>query len=301
MNTTTPAPDPTAPAVTPTHEVAATPESLAIRQSSQVASEIKQNAAATTKPEIQNEEGVQETPIPFIEIDMSNTTTVFAQTLEQIRDKGVVAKLDMGNGIVWTINGSTIADEALKDINLSVAVGSENIPADLNGEVTKDSEYVEISLTHDGSFGFDATLTIHLDAGNTGQYGNLYYYNEKTRQMEFLCASVLDENNNVSFLFKHASDYVIVISDEAVTETDKVVSTKTQGVAEGKSSDTSVIAKSNQTPLVIVQVIGVIVVASITIASGIVIIVKRKSKDIFDQEEAELEDEEDDDEFDGFS
>lgn len=261
-------------------------------------------AAATAKPAATDETSGEATPVPVVKIDMSNTSMVYAQTLEQIKEQGIVAELDMGNGIVWSIDGSTISDEGLQDINLEVTVGSQNIPQELVGSIAQDAEYVEISLTHDGAFGFDATLSIDLDNGTPGQYGNLFYYNEATKSMEFLCASVVDENNKVSFVFKHASEYVIVISNEAMqeaakSESDTEVTAETQNAATEKT----VLAQSKESPLVVIQVIVVIVVASIVIGTGILLLIKKRSSDIFDQEEAEEEydGDDDDDEYDGWS
>ena len=68
-----------------------------------------------------------------------------------------------------------------------------------------------MSSTHDGEFGFEATLNINVGTAYSGKYGNLYYFNDGF--LEFIRAAKVDANGNASLAFTHASDYAIVISD----------------------------------------------------------------------------------------
>ena len=65
------------------------------------------------------------------------------------------------------------------DLDLGVNTNTNNIPAEVINQVTKEKNSLQLSLNHNGDFGFTATLTVHLDAKNKGLYANLYYYNPK--------------------------------------------------------------------------------------------------------------------------
>lgn len=57
-------------------------------------------------------------------------------------------------------------------------------------------------------------LSINVDAKNAGLYANLFYYNEKTGELEFICADEIAENGTAELTFTHASDYAIVVDKE---------------------------------------------------------------------------------------
>ncbi|MDE7404715.1 MAG: hypothetical protein K2M81_06370, partial [Lachnospiraceae bacterium] len=45
-------------------------------------------------------------------------------------------------------------------------------------------------------------------------YANLFYYNEMTNAFEFMCATQVSSTGRANYEFRHASDYVIIISDD---------------------------------------------------------------------------------------
>ena len=56
----------------------------------------------------------------------------------------------------------------LKDaIDLGVTVGKSSIPADKIKALAGDNKTIELSLAHDGAFGFDATLRVNVGAENS--------------------------------------------------------------------------------------------------------------------------------------
>lgn len=168
--------------------------------------------SATPKPQTAEDER------PTVEMNMEQTTMIYEDTLKKISEKGVDAVLVMSENVTWTIDGASIDTDHVSDVDLNVEVGTSNIPQKLLVVITEQSDYVEVSLAHDGSFGFAATMTVALDQGKPGQYANLYYYNEAEQNFEFLCASPIDVANKASFRFEHASDYVIIITDEAKSD-----------------------------------------------------------------------------------
>ena len=53
-----------------------------------------------------------------------------------------------------------------------------------------------------------------MDASNAGLYANLFYYNEKTGELEFICYDEIAADGTAELTFTHASDYAIVIDTE---------------------------------------------------------------------------------------
>ena len=151
-----------------------------------------------------------------ITFEMSDNSMIYTQTLEQIRDQGRKVTLEMGDGVTWSIDGSDMGEEPLGDIDFKVTLGKSNIPKMMRDALTEGENYVEFSLAHDGEFGFTAILTIMLENAQPGQYANLFYYNEETEEFQFMCASLVGSTKVASFEFVHASDYIIIISDESM-------------------------------------------------------------------------------------
>ena len=74
---------------------------------------------------------------------------------------------------------------------------------------------VQITLAHDGEFGFTMTLSAPLGEENAGYWANLYHYDEEAEKLNFEAAAEIDEDGNVKIPFTHASQYAIVIDDHS--------------------------------------------------------------------------------------
>lgn len=165
--------------------------------------------------------------------------------LEAAREKLVDLVLEM-DGYSWTIAADSISGD-VTSIDLEVKTGTDNVPADVVSTIENATETRQISLTHDGAFGFVATLTLPLESEHEGMYGNLFYYNEETKALEFMNAGLIDEEGNVSLTFNHASEYVIAIGEdmtaayEVAAEDDAVVDENAE-----KQEETTDVAVNNQ-------------------------------------------------------
>jgi hypothetical protein len=152
-------------------------------------------------------------------IDMNGETTVAQEIFEAVKGKDINLTFDLANGIKWMINGTDIPENTeaspLHGIDLNLLMNTDNIPAELLSTLA-DMEKVQISLKHDGSFGFTATLRLPMDKKYSGTFANLFYYNPVTNQLELQAIGVVDENGTVEFPFTHASEYVIVMSTTAM-------------------------------------------------------------------------------------
>lgn len=154
----------------------------------------------------------------FVRVDMGNATVVSREILEAAKGKDVNIQLNM-NGYTWTINGASILANDLKDINLKVIPDTNNIPSETIQALAGDNPTRQLTLLHEGDFGFKATLTINMGNEYSGKYGNLYYH-DSDGKMVFINAGKISPNGDVSLEFSHASDYVIVMNDKKMSQTD---------------------------------------------------------------------------------
>lgn len=153
-----------------------------------------------------------------ITIPMDGATVVPKDVLGAAKGKNVELKLDMGE-YTWTINGKDIFAEHLKDINLEVKQNSNTIPNKIIQALAGKNPTQQLSLTHNGDFGFKAGLTINVGSQYHGQYGNLFYY-DRDGKIVFINSGMIDENGNVTLTFSHASDYVVVMNKQKMSDND---------------------------------------------------------------------------------
>ena len=153
-----------------------------------------------------------------VSIDMDGATVISKEILEAAKGKDVDIQLNMG-GYTWTINGKDIKDSNLKDINLQVIVDTKNIPSKTLQALAGDNPIRQLFLAHEGDFGFKASLTVNVGSEHSGQFGNLYYH-DSDGKMVFINAGKINPDGNVSLEFSHASDYVIVMSDKEMSQSD---------------------------------------------------------------------------------
>lgn len=198
------------PTITQAPEAAVTqkPETAQVTAPGQSNAENAVVTAVTPKPQTAPEDK------GAITFEMKDTSTVYTETLEQIREQGRKVILDMGNGVSWNIDGAQMGDEPLQDIDFGVVIGRSDIPKAKKDALTEGENFTELSLAHDGGFGFTVVLSISLENAEPGQYANLFYYNEAAGEFQFMCASLIGSTKAASFEFAHASDYIIIISDE---------------------------------------------------------------------------------------
>ena len=255
--------------------VAATSEPAAVNTEENTNSAGVTVAAVTPKPQTASEDK------DILVMDMSKTGMIYAQTLQQIREQGREVVFEINDQISWKIDGSKIDSESLKDINLKVSLGSSQIPEHKLEALTENENYIELSLAHEGEFGFTAVLSVQLDNGQPGQYANLFYYNEETDDFEFMCASLINSKGIADFEFKHASDYVIIISDN--TE-ENLLEEKAEEMdrAEDRAVEAMVQAKEElpaKEPGKAAGIIAIILLASAALGIGAYLIFKKNDEE----------------------
>ncbi len=177
-----------------------------------------------TQPQIMGENGIVGWPAisnelvfaqdgDVIVVDMNGVTKLPESILKDIEGRNIDLVLNMGSGIIWTINGETVTEP--KNVDMRVSKNVKRIPVDVIDNVTGDSFTMEISLAHNGEFGFEAMLTISLGKKYNDKYANLYYYNRYEKAMEFIDCDLISKGE-AQLIFGHASDYAIVIDEEAL-------------------------------------------------------------------------------------
>ena len=174
-------------------------------------------------------------------VDMGNATVVPKDILETAKGKDIDVVLNMG-GYTWTINGKDIFSENLKDIDLKVTLDTDNIPGSIIQALAGDNPAKQLSLAHNGDFGFLATLTVNVGAENAGRFGNLYYYDSDGRLI-FMNAGTVTGEGMVSLDFSHASEYVIVMSEQQMSQAEADVvnnDTLNSGKGTDEASDKAV-------------------------------------------------------------
>ena len=152
-------------------------------------------------------------PGETVTVDLSGgDTTLDKEVFETLAGKDVTLVIDLGDGVSWTVNGSDIPEDAtLTDIDMGVTMNSDGIPVNVVNAITGEHGSVQMTLAHDGAFGFTMTLTAPVGAENAGYWANLYHYDEDAEALNFEAAAKIDEDGSVTIPFSHASQYAIVI------------------------------------------------------------------------------------------
>ena len=191
------------------------------------------------------------TPGQTVQLNMNSWTSVPTEILEAAKGKDVNVVLVM-DGYSWTINGKDIQTIYNRDrTDLKVTKNTNNIPGSTVTAVAGDNPSLQISLAHEGDFGFKATLSIGVGSEHAGKYGNLYYH-DKNGKLVFIDAGQIDSEGNVSLVFSHASDYLLVISDQAMSQINvpenlKPAGTNQNGAASAVNTNSNVTTRSPKT------------------------------------------------------
>ena len=142
----------------------------------------------------------------------SGKTTLDKEVFETLAGRDVTLEINLPGGVLWTINGQDIpADANLTDLDMGVLMGTSTIPVDVFNAITGEVSTIQLSLAHDGAFGFTLTLTAPLGKEYADLWANLYHYDAGALQFE--AAARIAADGTVSLPFTHASEYAIIIDD----------------------------------------------------------------------------------------
>ena len=111
-----------------------------------------------------------------ISITLNGSRTLPASVLSGIKGKDFSLNLDMENGFIWKINGTSITAETPADIDLSVTNTAEYIPAALYSLISTNQNDFGFHLGRNGAFDFPSVLSVKADASCAGLMANLFWY-----------------------------------------------------------------------------------------------------------------------------
>lgn len=173
-------------------------------------------------------------PNTTVSISIStDSTNISSNIFLEAKEKNLTMELKLPNGVTWTIKAGTISDD-VKNIDINVDIKTNNIPKDSVNEIAQGNDSMQISLSHNGSFGFNAEVSIPVGSKYNGKYANAYHYNKGI--MEFI-GSAMVAKGEAPLNLVHASEYAIVFSDEPMAVTEDVSSAA--GIAEESTAESS--------------------------------------------------------------
>ena len=112
----------------------------------------------------------------LVSITLNGAQTLPASVLSGIKGKDISLNLDMENGFIWKINGTSITAETPADTDLSVTNTAEYIPAALYSLISTNQNDFGFHLGRNGAFDFPAVLSVKADASCAGLMANLFWY-----------------------------------------------------------------------------------------------------------------------------
>ena len=87
-------------------------------------------------------------------------TKLDKEVFEELAGRDVTLEISLPGGVTWTVNGEDIPQTAnLTDLDMGVSLNTSTIPVDLINAITGEIGTVQLTLKHDGPFGFTMTLT----------------------------------------------------------------------------------------------------------------------------------------------
>ena len=216
-------------------------------------------------------------------VDMNGSSVVPGDVFDRIRGKDITVEFDLGNGILWKVNGQSVEKGNVGDIDFTVRAGedaNDTIPLEIINNLTGERTYMNLTLAYEGEFGFEAVLSLNVGTANAGLYANLFYYNESTKELEYLCTGQIGQDGGAELTFTHASEYTIVIDEQPMeTEQSQEVTSET-GVQDNQEDNTVNIApEMENTGHTALLVFCIILIAAAFIVIGVIVFVKKNKKE----------------------
>ncbi len=154
---------------------------------------------------------------PAVTIQMEDTTILTPEKMQMAKEQNFDLLLDMGGAVTWSINVDSIDENRMTDVDMGVTLGTENIPQELISTILNGNKYLEVTLAHQGPFGFEPVLNIEIGKEYSGQYANLFYYDPEKESLEFICDAVIGPDGVASLRFEHASCYLVIVSEQSMS------------------------------------------------------------------------------------
>lgn len=142
----------------------------------------------------------------------ANNTVVEKKVFEALRGRNVTLRIKTPT-VQWSVYGRDMPKNVeLKNLDLGVTLNPKRIPAAMVTAL-KGKSSTDLSINHNGDFGFPITMELNLGMENGGMFANVYKFMTASRTMEFRTASHIAAGGRVMLRFTGASDYAIIIDD----------------------------------------------------------------------------------------
>ena len=156
-----------------------------------------------------------------ISIIMNGSRTLPASVLSGIKGKDISLNLDMENGFIWKINGTSITAETPADTDLSVINTTEYIPAALYSLISTNQNDFGFHLGRNGIFDFPAVLSVKADASCAGLMANLFWYDVENGVLQCIQTVTVggafeDSIPYADFTLSKGQDYFIAFGTESL-------------------------------------------------------------------------------------
>ena len=156
-----------------------------------------------------------------ISIIMNGARTLPASVLSGIKGKDISLNLDMENGFIWKVNGTSITAETPADTDLSVINTTEYIPAALYSLISTNQNDFGFHLGRNGTFDFPAVLSVKADASCAGLMANLFWYDVENGVLQCIQTVTVggafeDSIPYADFTLSKGQDYFIAFGTESL-------------------------------------------------------------------------------------
>ena len=156
-----------------------------------------------------------------ISIILNGSRTLPASVLSGIKGKDISLNLDMENGFIWKINGTSITAETPADTDLSVTNTAEYIPAALYSLISTNQNDFGFHLGRSGAFDFPAVLSVKADASCAGLMANLFWYDAENGVLQCIQTVTVggafeDSIPYADFTLSKGQDYFIAFGTESL-------------------------------------------------------------------------------------
>lgn len=119
----------------------------------------------------------------------------------------------------WNINGLNIKGSQFKDKNLSVSRKNEYAITYVTQLIPYEDKY-QIHILEDGLLGFDATLNLGFNPNREGKTATIFKVDMSDYSVSSRYSSLIDSEGNASFVLSEGGNYIVVISDNAISDAD---------------------------------------------------------------------------------
>lgn len=156
-----------------------------------------------------------------ISIIMNGARTLPASVLSGIKGKDISLNLDMENGFIWKVNGTSITAETPADTDLSVTNTAEYIPAALYSLISTNQNDFGFHLGRNGTFDFPAVLSVKADASCAGLMANLFWYDVENGVLQCIQTVTVggafeDSIPYADFTLSKGQDYFMAFGTESL-------------------------------------------------------------------------------------